>query len=950
MKKRFLLSTFLLFLLSALFCQNKYWQQQVNYKIAVSLNDVSNTIDGYVKMDYFNNSPDTLYFIWIHIWPNAYKNDKTAFSDQLLKNGRTDFYFSSEEKKGYINKLDFKVNGIAAQMEDHPIHQDIIKLLLPNPLPPNNTIKIETPFHVKLPFNFSRGGHVGQTYQITQWYPKPAVYDRTGWHPMPYLDQGEFYSEFGNYEVQITLPANYIVAATGELFSTTTEPGRTSKKLDKNIVKSTSKYNPFLQKKVEPDNTIPSSLNNKTVIYKQNNVHDFAWFADKSFIVKTDTLQLTSGRIIKLAACYKLSESIYWKKSIQIIKRSIQTRSNYLGEYPYNIITAVQSALGFAGGMEYPTITSVSAVKSETELEEILEHEIGHNWNYGVLATNERLHPWMDEGINTFYDDRYKNSGSNLIKEDDAKNKFNFIESRLPDNQAFFTANNLYAMQKDQPIETPSDSFNTVNYNSIAYTKSAEWLQLLENNLGKQLFDSCMKSYYSRWKFKHPYPADFKNILEEISGKNLDNEFKLLNKKGNLPGNKIKKNIKLAAFFNFNNTNKHHFVFLSPAIGANIYDKFMLGVLVHNYTLPAERFQFLVSPMYATGSNQLNGLGRVAYNWYPHTNGQNIELSLSGESFSSNSYTDSLNKIKYFRFSKIVPSLKYVFSNKDPLSSIKKFIQWKTFFIKEQGLLFTRDTINQKNNITYPTESHYINQLRFVIENSRVLYPYKVELQAEQGAGFLRFAFTSNYYFNYVSSGGLSIRFFAGKFLYTGDKTYLKQYETDAYHLNMSGPKGNEDYTYSNYFTGRNEFTKFSTQQIMNRDGFFKVRTDLLSNKIGKTDDWLMATNFTTDVPRSLNILRILPVKIPFKIFVDIGTYAEAWQKNAATGQFIYDAGLQMSFFKEVLQVYIPLFYSKVYSDYFKSTITEKRFLKNISFSLDIQNFSLKKLMPQINF
>ena len=136
----------------------------------------------------------------------------------------------------------------------------------------------------------------------------------------------------------------------------------------------------------------------------------------------------------------------------------------------------------------------------------------------------------------------------------------------------------------------------------------------------------------------------------------------------------------------------------------------------------------------------------------------------------------------------------------------------------------------------------------------------------------------------------------------------------------------------------------------MNRDGFFKVRTDLLSNKIGKTDNWLIATNFTTDIPKSINILRILPVKIPLKVFVDIGTYAEAWKKNAPNGQFVYDAGLQLSFFKDVLQVYIPLIYSKVYSDYFNSTITENRFLKNISFSIDIQNFRLKQLMPQIAF
>jgi hypothetical protein len=168
--------------------------------------------------------------------------------------------------------------------------------------------------------------------------------------------------------------------------------------------------------------------------------------------------------------------------------------------------------------------------------------------------------------------------------------------------------------------------------------------------------------------------------------------------------------------------------------------------------------------------------------------------------------------------------------------------------------------------------------------------------------------------------------------------------------LNMSGPKGYEDYTYSNYFAGRNEFNGWASQQIMNRDGFFKVRTDLLSSKVGKTDNWLMAANLTTDIPKAINILQVLPVKIPLKAFVDVGTYAESWQKNAATGRFIYDAGLQLSFFKDIVQVYVPLLYSKVYRDYFKSTITEKRFLKNICFSIDIQNFNLKKVVPPIAF
>jgi len=141
---------------------------------------VSNTLNGNISMRYKNNSPDTLHYIWIHLWPNAYKNDRTALSDQLLGNGRTDFYFSKEENKGYINRLNFKVDDEVAEIKDHPRHQDIVQLILPKPLAPGTSITIQTPFNVKIPHVFSRSGHVGNSFQLTQWYPKPAVYDKKG--------------------------------------------------------------------------------------------------------------------------------------------------------------------------------------------------------------------------------------------------------------------------------------------------------------------------------------------------------------------------------------------------------------------------------------------------------------------------------------------------------------------------------------------------------------------------------------------------------------------------------------------------------------------------------------------------------------------------------------------------------------------------------------------------
>ncbi len=907
MKKLILLLASFTFAVACNAQQNTYWQQQVDYRIHVSLNDTAKTLDGYIGMQYQNNSPDTLHFIWFHVWPNAFKNDRTAFSDQQLENGSTAFYFSSEEKKGYINQLDFKVDKITAFTEDHPQHQDIIKLILPQPLAPGKHTYIETPFHVKLPYNFSRGGYIKQSFQVTQWYPKPAVYDRKGWHAIPYLDQGEFYSEFGKYAVDINVPEAYAIASTGRLTDEKKEAGR------------------------------------RIASYSQENIHDFAWFADKDFALLKDTLQL-SGRTIDVYAFYNKANEADWKNSIASIKRAVITKSNWIGEYPYDVVTVVERPGKGNGGMEYPTITLISNDGDEKLLDEVIYHEVGHNWFYGILASNERLHPWMDEGMNSYYDNRYSK-----VYYPAPQKSTNFFQKRIPENPETVLLEAVHQVQLGQPVETPSENFSWLGYGLTAYNKAAQWMSLLEAETGTAVFDSIMKQYFQLWKFKHPYPEDFKAIAESVSGKKLDALFARLHEKGSLVP-KQKKSLKLTTLFSLRETEKYHYIFLAPAVGYNHYDQLMLGALLHNYTLPTNRFQWMLAPLYSTGAGELNGTGRLSYTMFPGKKGQQLEFSVAGGKFSMDQFTDSANSKHYLQFSKLVPSVKYVFAQKNPRSTLYRVIQWKTFLIAEKGLLFSRDTINQTDVISFPVSRRYVHQLQFTIQNNRKLYPWQLLALAEKGKGFLRVSATAQYFFNYPSGGGLDLRFFAGKFIYTGEKTFLSQFETDRYHLNMTGPKGYEDYTYSNYFIGRNEFDGLLSQQIMARDGGFKVRTDLLSDKIGKTDDWLTALNLSTTIPNQFNPLSVLPIKIPLRIFADIGTYAEAWKKDAATGRFLYDAGLQLSFFNNVVNIYFPVLYSKVYDDYFKSTITEKRFRKNIAFSIDIQRISLRKLFPQSPF
>ncbi len=922
---------------------SQYWQQQTNYTIDVSLNDKEHTLTGFEKIEYINNSPDTLKFIWFHLWPNAYKNDKTAFSDQLLENGSTKFYFSGKEDKGYINRLDFKVNNITAATEDHPQHIDIVKIILPAPLPPGQKINITTPFHVKLPYNFSRGGHDGQSYQITQWYPKPAVYDATGWHPMPYLDQGEFYSEFGSFDVSITLPKNYVVAATGDLQNAP----------EKQWLASRANYNwePIKQPVKNVSGQLKTSYQlfpeseaiSKTLQYKQNNIHDFAWFADKRFIVNSDTCKLSSGKVIDVYTFYTPQEKNTWAQSVSYGKDAVRHYSDMIGEYPYSIVQAVQGPKSFGGGMEYPTITVISPTNSTIALDNVIAHEIGHNWFYGILGSNERKYPWMDEGLNSYYENKYQLKKN---KKYSTRTQQNILET-------------FVAEKKDQPIATTSEQFTTANYGLVAYYKTSQWMQWMEEYLGTATFNKAMQEYYRQWQFKHPQPDDLKKVMESVSGKNLDSAFALLTQKGNLPNIK-KKGIGIQSPMGLvigKLDSKKTAITISPVIGANSYDKIMLGAAITNLRMPPNKFQFLAIPMYATGSNKLNGIGFVNLNLFPRNVFQKIDIGVSGSFFTADQFTDEEGNKNFLGFGKIVPGLRFTMKQNSERSSIYRYIQFKSFLINEDGLRFFRDTsiIGMDTVITnkYRTVStnRTLTQLQFVLENNRVLYPYRGEIKIEQGKDFVRTAFTGKYFFNYPKEGGLNVRFFAGKFFYTGGKTITKQFATDRYHLNLTGANGYEDYTYSDYFIGRNRFEGVASQQIMERDGGFKVRTDLLADKIGKTDDWLVATNFSTTIPSSINPLSLLPVKIPLKVFFDIGTYAEAWKTDSGLDHFIFDMGLHIPLLKETVNIYIPLVYSKVYKDYIQSTIEKKgRIWKTVSFSIDISNFSFRKIDRKLNF
>lgn len=493
-----------------------YFQQEVNYTIEVALNDETHYLTGQESFEYINNSPDTLHFIWLHLWPNAYKNSNTALGQQLLRDGSKRFYNSLEEHRGWIEELDFKVDGAPVQWEAHPEHIDICKLPLPKPLAPGAKTVVSTPFAVKLPKGiYSRMGHIKQQYQITQWYVKPAVYDRKGWHEMPYLSQGEFYSEFGSFDVSITVPKNYVVGATGDL--------QTESEIEylNDLAAATAKLDSFPEDTDFP----PSHPETKTLRYTQQQVHDFAWFADKRYHVLKGSVELpNSGRNVTTWCMFTNHDGASWENSIEYVNDALFYYSKWNGDYPYNHMTAVDGALSAGAGMEYPNITVVAAQGDTSSLEVVIMHEVGHNWFYGMLASNERAHPWMDEGLNSMNEYRYmhtKYPHKPLVPQKRVR-KLLDLDGLDHSDQGYLLYLAAARSNLDQPIEFPAEDYSQINYGGIVYGKTALVFRYLMAYLGEETYDKVMKTYFERWKFKHPQPEDFRAVVEEVSGKQLD--------------------------------------------------------------------------------------------------------------------------------------------------------------------------------------------------------------------------------------------------------------------------------------------------------------------------------------------------------------------------------------------------------------------------------------------
>jgi hypothetical protein len=320
-------------------------------------------------------------------------------------------------------------------------------------------------------------------------------------------------------------------------------------------------------------------------------------------------------------------------------------------------------------------------------------------------------------------------------------------------------------------------------------------------------------------------------------------------------------------------------------------------------------------------------------------------LGVTGSHFDTNKATDSTGKTIFENFVKLVPYIRLDFKSPGPRSTISKWMDLKTYLITENS--FGNFSVSSKDSLIHPNavgaDFRYVNQLSFNLQDGRVLYPYGFRVEIQQSELFYRINLHANYFMNYPDGGGLQIRFFGAKF---GVWNVNNNAQVSRYEPKLLGVDGNEDYLYEDYFIGRSASYALegssepngglAAQQIMNRDGGLKLRVDEFDYVQGRSADWVSSLNFSTTLPASL-----FPFPVPLRIFFDVGTYAEAWQNNPLTSRFLYTGGIQLSLFRNLLNIYAPLIYSSDFNDALRST----SFGRKVTFSIDIQNINYKKII-----
>lgn len=486
-----------------------YWQNQADYKIDVSFNDVTNEIGGTVVITYKNNSPHSLPYLWLQLDQNYF--NKQSRGQARLPLGERSRY--GDAASGFNGGYTIKSVLVNESNADYLITDTRMQLRLTNAMrPAGDVLKIKIEYSFTLPEHGADRCGIqptvnGNIYTVAQWYPRMCVYDDVkGWNPEPYLGASEFYLEYGNFDVSITAPASHIVVAGGELQNPADV--LTTEQLKKyNEAKNSDKT--IMLRSAEEVNNVNSRPKATTLTwhYTLNNARDFAWACSKAFIWDAAKINLPDGKTSLAMSVYPVESkgNKAWGRSTEYIKGSIENYSKRWLAFPYPVAVNVA---GIVSGMEYPGIVFCSFRSQTSGLFATTDHEFGHTWFPMIVGSNERKYGWMDEGFCMFI---------NSLSDDD----FNGGEYKNNERPLQVVGSYIFNENSERVMTTP-DAMKEYNISRLLYYKPQVGLQLLRNEIvGAKRFDYAFKLYIERWAYKHPTPWDFFKTMDNGTGEDL---------------------------------------------------------------------------------------------------------------------------------------------------------------------------------------------------------------------------------------------------------------------------------------------------------------------------------------------------------------------------------------------------------------------------------------------
>jgi len=505
---------------------HEYWQQRADYNIKVALNDEEQSIKGSETINYTNNSPDPLTYLWVQLDQNIFEPNSMS---NLTKTGELKDKMSLQAVEYMTRETfdgGFKIESVkdrSGKPLKYTINNTMMRVNLPAPLKHGQSYTFSVDWHHNINNQKTLGGRSGYEffpedgnylYEMAQWFPRMAVYDDVnGWQHKQFLGSGEFALPFGDYKVSITVPADHVVAGTGELQNdnqvlTSMQQKRwaDAAKSDKPVVVVTQEEATQAEKNHAKDK--------KTWVFAAKNVRDFAWASSRKFIWDAMNVNVGGKHVLAMSYYPKEANPLWGQYSTQVVGHTLRTYSKRTIDYPYPVAISVH---GPVGGMEYPMI-SFNGYRPEADgtysdrtkygLISVVIHEVGHNFFPMIVNSDERQWTWMDEGLNTFMQ---------YLSEQEWER--NYPSGRgEPAKIVTYMSGDKSTMV---PIMTNSESI--LQFGNNAYGKPATGLNILrESIMGRELFDYAFKEYANRWAFKHPMPADFFRTMEDASGVDLD--------------------------------------------------------------------------------------------------------------------------------------------------------------------------------------------------------------------------------------------------------------------------------------------------------------------------------------------------------------------------------------------------------------------------------------------